>query len=562
MLKSLHISNFALIDKIELEFCPTLNIITGETGAGKSIIVDALMTLFGSRISPDTIRKGAKKAVIEGEFDIDLSDISAVLNENEIEAYDNLIIRREITEKGSRCFVCDTPCTVALLKQLGNMLVDFHGQHEHQSLLDPATHIAILDRFAGNEAIVADYRNDFKNHLSNMKLLEQLKTKEEDSNYRLESYRFELNQILKVAPERGEEDSLENELKIIENSEMLYNLCSELNERLSESDSSVRSGLALAQRTLAQLSKIDSKFEDFNTELSSVSIALDEVINFTASYINSIHFDPERIETIRQRLVQLKGLRKKYGSENDIFDRIEFLQSELDRANSLETQIVELEKKLLVSNKNLTSKAIEISKRRKEAALNLDGKIIESLNQLGFGSANFATNICIKSADDKTSEALTASLDGVRAEILPDGVDVVEFFLSANKGEEMKSLSAVASGGEISRIMLAIKSAIARSDSIPMMIFDEIDTGISGRIAQKVGSVMRMLADSHQIIAITHLPQIAAFSAQHIALSNKKPKVGPLYRRMFWTATDELAKSQNCSAAKMLPIPHSKAQWS
>ena len=523
MLKTLQIRNFALIDNIEIEFQAGLNIITGETGAGKSIIIDAITMLLGDRASVDYIRQGERKAIIEGYFEINAqSAIGAILKENDIDFDGNfMIIRREILDRGaSRCFINDSPVQVQLLKQVGDLTIDLHGQHQHQSLLDMKNHIKILDNYAHNENLTEYFKREYTSLLNSINHIQSLLNKRKHLKNQNESYKFELDRIQEINPQTGEEDKIEAELKIIENSEMLLGLCSELENNLTESDQSVRQHLVNSLRTLEQLARIDSRFEIYQNECRSLLISIDEMNNFAVSYKSDIDFDSEKTEELRKRIVELRSLRKKYGSWDVLFDRKAILEKELALALNFDKEIENTTKQIGEQKRILADLALDITNNRNDAALKLKQNIEFTLKSLGMENVVFDAHIS-QDIDDNQQDnnlKLNIMLNRQIMKINPIGCDTVEFYFSANKGISPAPLSEIASGGEVSRVMLAIKTATAEADSIPVMIFDEIDSGISGRIAQKVGAAMLNLSNNHQIISITHLPQIAAYAKAHFSV--------------------------------------------
>ena len=522
MLRTLLVKNFALINKLELDFGNGLNIITGETGAGKSIIIDALMIVLGERASADFVRSGEKKAVIEAHFELGQSNpLYDILEEEDYDIEDGeLILRREILAKGSsRCFLNDTPIQVGRLKEFGDYLVDFHGQHDHQLMLKKDSHIRILDVVADIDAEKQKYTEKFNELKSAVKNYKSLSDREKQLKSREEHLRFELEEIEKVSPEKDEAEGLERELKILQNSEILFNLTSELFAGLYENDNAVRDVLTDASKKLEELLNIDPQFADYLNECKSAIISIDEIAKFVKDYNGQINFDSERIEEIRGRLLQLQGLRKKYGTFDAVIDRWESLKEELSLIDNFDGELETLRKNIKKLKTELGKSAAGISKARKTASKTLNTQIVKILSDLGINHAAFEVDFKSEILEGKaTPEDITAIIDSKEYRAYPDGSDKVEFLISTNKGETPKPLVHVASGGEISRIMLAIKSIIAESDSLPILVFDEIDTGISGKIARKTGIAMKKLAERHQIVAITHLPQIAALGDNNISV--------------------------------------------
>ena len=528
MLKSLLIKNYALIEEISVEFSAGLTIITGETGAGKSILIDALGLLLGERASSEMIRTGTDKAVVEGIFDITRnSRIAAILKANESDPADELIVRREVSNKGtSRCFVNDSPVSVSMLKEIGDVLVDLHGQHEHQSVLRPETHIDFLDDFGGTEKELNEYHESYRTLASLVGKKKDLQDQEEQLKAKKSLYEFQIKEIDAVDPHVGEEDKLESELKILENTEKIHELTGGIRQLLYDEETSVRDGLAKARKMLEQLSQIDSTLSESVNELRGAEVAVDEISKQVQQYASRVEFDPVRLEEIRDRLGALTLLKKKYGGTVDLL--IEFrkkIGEEFAFAQNFEGEIAKLEKEIGAVRTECGRLAERLTQKRKEHAGRLEKAIISSLVELGIAKGKFVTSIEQQKVDP-AAHRLAVKIGREHFDATPSGVDRVEFFLSTNAGEEVKPLVKVASGGEVSRIMLALKSALAQSDKTPLLIFDEIDTGVSGRIGQAVGLSLKKLSQHHQVIAITHLPQIAGLAETHFAVekteANKK----------------------------------------
>jgi DNA repair protein RecN (Recombination protein N) len=538
MLKSLVIKNYALIEEISVVFSHGLTIITGETGAGKSILIDAFGLLLGERASSEMIRTGTDKAVVEGIFDISRnSRIAAILKANESDPADELIVRREVSNKGtSRCFVNDSPVSVSMLKEIGDVLVDLHGQHEHQSVLRPETHIDFLDDFGGTEREIREYHTSYRTLASLVGKKKDLQDQEEQLKAKKSLYEFQINEIDAVDPHVGEEDKLESELKILENTEKINELTGGIRQLLYDEETSVRDGVAKARKMLEQLAQIDGTLSESVNELRGAEVVVDEISKQVQQYASRVEFDPVRLEEIRNRLGTLTLLKKKYGGTVDLL--IEFrkkIGEEFAFAANFEGEIAKLEKEIAAVRTECGRLAERLTQKRKEHAERLEKAIISSLADLGIAKGKFVTSIEQQKVDP-ASHRLAVKIGRDHFDATPSGVDRVEFFLSTNAGEEVKPLVKVASGGEVSRIMLALKSALAQSDKTPLLIFDEIDTGVSGRIGQAVGLSLKKLSSHHQVIAITHLPQIAGLADAHFAVekieANKKTttrlrKLGP-----------------------------------
>ena len=523
MLNSIMIKDYALIENINAEFNKGLNIITGETGAGKSIIIDSMGLLLGERASTEVVRKGSKKAIVEGFFNVKQNEkVFKLLTKNEIDFDDELIVRREISLKGSnRCFLNDTPAPLSLVKEVGNLLVDLHGQHEHQSLLRSELHIEMLDEYAGLEAEVNKFSEVRKNILQKKKEIDELLSKELELRQKKEFYQFQIKEIDEVSPEEGEDEKLEDELKILENSENLLQLTTEVYGLLYEAEGNARDALSQANQLLSDLRRIDSAFDEKTKESSEALALINDIAEFIRSYKDKIDMDPERIEAIRERLGSFSLLKKKYGlTLEKVIEYRKKIDSEVDLADSFSDKIKELENKLNRLREDTGALAKRISSVRIAASKKLKKEIEEELKYLGIPDANFEVLIQQKISDDGKADSVI--FENKHYKYDRRGFDEVEFFISSNIGEDPKPLAKIASGGEISRIMLALKTVLAKNDRLPLLIFDEIDSGVSGRIAQKVGQSLKSLAAFHQIIAITHLPQIAGLSDHHYAVEKKK----------------------------------------
>ncbi len=519
MLKSLSIKNYALIDELELEFGTGLNIITGETGAGKSIIIDALSLVLGERATSDEVRSGADKSVVEGIFTISGNKkVQRLLDAAEIENGEEIIVRREVSQKGqSRAFVNDTPVPIAQLKELGDHLVDLHGQHEHQSLLRPETHIDLLDDFGGLDTLIKNFKTAYHDLNAELGELKDLISKRDALKEKRELYAFQIKEIDAVNPEPGEIDNLESELKILENSEKLYEVSTKLYELLYDSESSIHDQLVVVRNQLEDLSEIDKSFEPLKEESESAKAVVDEITRFVQSYSSKIDFNPERLEEIRERLGVLSMFRKKYGGSLEA--AIEYrdkIGKEFELAENFDEAIRKLAVNVETERAKLSEIAERLSAKRREVAERVTRSIVGVLAEIGIESAQFEIGIRNRPYGGEAAELKPlVKLGKDFYETTEKGFDFVEFFVSTNVGEEPRPLAKVASGGEISRIMLALKTILAKSDRLPLLVFDEIDTGISGRIGTKVGRSLKTLSGFHQIIAITHLPQIAGMADAH-----------------------------------------------
>jgi DNA repair protein RecN (Recombination protein N) len=523
MLRSLSIRNYALIDEVTAEFSSGLVILTGETGAGKSIIIDALSLILGDRASSEVVRRGTDKAIVEAVFDVTGNGkVKALLQENEMEVADDLIARREISAKGqSRCFLNDSPVTLGLLKQTGQLLVDLHGQHEHQSLLRIETHIGMLDEFGGLARMVAEFQSALKTLREGLARLRDLRERESHLREKQEFYLFQAKEIDAVNPQLDEEERLATDLRILENAETLFGATTEVYQSLYEGDRSVHDLLVVARNQLHTLAAIDPRFADAARECSSAEAIVSELAKFVQSYNAGVEFSPERLEEIRDRLGRMSLLKRKYGgSLQAVIEHRRKIAEELSLAENFEEVTAGIQGEVAAARKQCALIAERLSVKRNEVARKIDKAIVEELARLGIPHARFSTRITQQeypqTAALENEECVQLGRKAVRLNAC--GYDDVEFFISTNLGEDEMPLVKVASGGEVSRIMLALKSILAKSDRLPVLIFDEIDVGVSGRIAQAVGSSLKTLSGFHQVIAITHLPQIAGFADTHFAV--------------------------------------------
>ena len=523
MIKTLYIKNYALIGKLNVEFDNGLVILTGETGAGKSIIIDALGLLLGERASSEVVRSGAEKAIVEGVFQVvGNKKLQRFLQENSLEAADDLVVRREITAKGqSRCFINDSPTTAALQKQAGEFLVDLHGQHEHQSLLRVENHIEMLDEFGGLGLMVGEFQASLKDLRDLSRQLTELRRHEQQLREKREFYEFQLKEIDAVAPQAGEDDQVASELKVLENAEKLFETTRDLYEKLYEGENSIHDLLVLVRNRLQDLASIDKMLADAAEEGSSAVAIVNELAKFVHGYNARVEFNPGRLELLRERLGQLAHLKKKYGGslENVLVHR-ENIAKEVNLAESFDTVIDKLTGEIGRARELCDAAAQRLSSKRQETARKIDKAIVNELANLGIKNGKFSTRFSrAEMTEARTTDGQSTELyinAGRQKVALNDrGCDTVEFYISTNLGEDVKPLAKVASGGEVSRIMLALKSILAKSDRLPVLIFDEIDVGVSGRIAQAVGLSLKNLSSYHQVIAITHLPQIAGLADAH-----------------------------------------------
>lgn len=512
MIRSLYIKDFALIEELEVSFEQGLNILTGQTGAGKSIIIGALNMILGERANTEVIRQGASKAIAEATIYAGKNaQINSILLDNAVETSDHLILRREIRDTGSRGFINDTPVTIQVLKQVGDFLVDLHGQHDHQFLLKDENHRVVIDDMDPVHPSLISYRKSFQKMSALQKELQNLKRREAELREKTELYRFQINELEQADLDPDEEEELESEMNLLDNSEELDQKAAAIVEIGNGDEMSLIDLLNKIKLHLEDISRIEPEFQTYLDEISSARISIQEAIQFTERYRNQIEFNPQRLEKLRQRQSELNRLRKKYNRDiPELIGYLNEIKSELNLAENFDLEIEKLQKKISEHAAVLKEKALNLHNSRNKAGELLSDKIESALKHLGIPHPQFEVRV-----KWLFSENGWISIDGQKVECQQSGCDDVRFFISTNKGEEPKPLEKIASGGEVSRVMLALKSIIAKEQQLPVMIFDEIDTGISGNISEKVGREMRKLSEYCQIVAITHQPQIASQAHKH-----------------------------------------------
>jgi DNA repair protein RecN (Recombination protein N) len=514
MIQSLFIKDFALIDELEVSFEEGLNILTGQTGAGKSIIIGALNMILGERADTEVIRQGAAKAIAEAIIRTNGNEeIDRLLEENAVEKRPELILRREIRSSGSRGFINDTPVTISVLKQVGDYLVDLHGQHDHQMLLKEENHRSVIDGFAEVKPALKAYQDSYEEMVELRKKLRKLQKRERDLQEKVELYRFQVKELEDAGLDPDEEEELEAEMNLLDNAEELDQKAGAIVELGKGDEINVMDLLNQIKLHLDDIARIEPEFESYREEISSARISIQETVQFAERYRNKIEFSPNRLEKLRSRQNELNRLRKKYQrSIPELINYLHEIKSELNLAENFDLEIEKLEKTLSGKVEELAEKAKNLHDVRLKIGKNLAEQIEKELNNLAIQHADFEVRVdWIISSEEQG----WITVNGEPVECNEHGCDNIRLYISTNKGEEPKPLAKIASGGEISRVMLALKSIIAREQSLPVMIFDEIDNGISGEISEKVGRKMRRLSEKCQIIAITHQPQIASQAHKH-----------------------------------------------
>lgn len=501
MLSKIFIKNYILIDELELDLADGLNIITGETGAGKSILINAIDIAFGAKTGKEVIKNNADKAIIELTLLNKKQDLSGLFDEYGIDDNgEEIILSREITQTGSRSRINGCLVNQEFMRKFRELFIDIHSQHQTYSFLQPKYHIILLDAYAKNTcgAMLGNYKKEYSRYKDLEAKLEELKNSADKTEEQIDFLKFQVNEIDEAQIKSAEEDEeLNNELSVLENVEKLKDLTGSSFWSISGDDGSILDTLIQIKSNLTKASGMDNSLEDSESRIIEAIEVLKDVSSSLREYSSALEFDEERINSIQERLFMLDKLKHKYGGTLEkVMEQGEKLRKELDSIEFSTQNIEELEKEIVEEEKKLELLAGEISEERKNYAQVLSGLIIEKLEKLELPKVKFEIHF------DRT-------------ELSPNGFDKVEFLISTNISEGLKPLAKVASGGEISRVMLAIKTIFAQSDNIDTVIFDEIDTGISGKTSQAVADEVKELAKYMQIIMITHQAIIASKSDKH-----------------------------------------------
>jgi DNA repair protein RecN (Recombination protein N) len=512
MLKTLRIRNLVTIDDLSVEFGPGLNVLTGETGAGKSIVVDALGLASGDRGDSALIRTGAERSVIEAAFDgVASGPLAQLLTERGLDAGDEiLVVRRELSASGSgRVLVNGSPSTVAVLRELGESLVDLHNQHEHQGLLSPDRHLELLDAFGGNEAALAGVAAAFRDVAAAEARLTRLFDLEREGRVRVEALRETLREIRGVDPKPGELDALKRDRAILQNGARVAELLDEAIARLDEGEDPAIASLHAAERRVAELGGIDPLLAPLAARLESARLELEDARDTLSAYRDRLDFDPARLESIESRRAALERLLLKWGpAEDDAQGEAMRAERELATINNLDAELAEAERQRAAARAAYVAAARVLSKRRTDAAARLGPAVEAELKPLAFGKARFTVALT-------PSRGATAGSDATGVPFHPAGVERAEFFLAANPGEAARPIGRAASGGELSRLMLALHVVLDAAAPGRVLVFDEVDAGVSGSVAVAVGARLARLAARHQVLCVTHLPQVAAHAHGH-----------------------------------------------
>jgi DNA repair protein RecN (Recombination protein N) len=491
MLRFLAIRRLAVIDALEVEFGPGLTVLTGETGAGKSILVEAVGLLIGGRASPDLVRTGEESATIQAIF--------------ETPDGRELVVRREVSAQGrSRAFLDDALCTTAAMREQCGGLVDLHGQHEHQRLLDPATHLDLVDEFAALGEARAAVAEAFAVWRGARAGVEELRRAERDKASRLDLIAFQLGEIERVAPVAGEDETLAATRQVLANADRLGRLCAEAYDALYEGEHAALAGLGAAWRKVGELAALDPRFQPYLDAREAIKSQLEDLAFFLRSYAADIEASPERLQEVEDRLAAIERLKRKHGPTlADVLARHEALGRERDLMEHAADRGAALELELARARERYLAAATALSTARQTHAGRFCRTLEKALADLAMPRTRCELRLATAAGEEEWTER---------------GLDRGEFYLSPNPGEDVRPLARIASGGELSRIMLALKSQAATEAPGKTLIFDEVDAGIGGAVADVVGARLRGLGDRYQVLCITHLPQIAAYGSAHVRI--------------------------------------------
>ena len=504
MLSLLHIENIAVIDRADISFDQGFNVLTGETGAGKSIVIDAISAILGERAYRDMIRTGTNKASVRAIF-TDVPQLSW-FTENDVEYDPETVIQREIHLDGKNvCRVNGALVSVSILRKLGMQLINIHGQHDSATLFDEDNHLSFLDAFGDNEQLRGAYTEKYEAVAKLRREIDKMTMDEGEKLRRMETLRYQIAEIEKAELEIGEDEALEERRKILQNAEKLSNGMDTAVECLYGGESDGAAGLlAQAEYALARLAKFSDNFAAMHERVSDLMYQVQDVAEEVRDARDDLSYSADELDQIESRLDVIHKLRRKYGVTcEDILNYLDKAKKELDEIEFADDHLERLKKKLKKAEKEAWDAAKELRKNRQETAVTMADRILTELAQLDMPRVQFTCQF--------TETELTAN-----------GADAVAFYMSANAGEALKPMSKVASGGELARIMLAMKNVLAEKDQVNTLIFDEVDTGVSGRAAQKVAEKLRSVASHKQVLCVTHLPQLAALATTHLLIAKSE----------------------------------------
>lgn len=502
MLRLLHIENIAVIEQADILFEDGFNVMTGETGAGKSIVIDAISAILGERAYRDMIRTGCGKASVRAVFDR-VPEL-AWFAENDVPYEDELTVQREIYLDGKNvCRVNGLPVSVGVLKKLGLQLINIHGQHDSAALFDENYHLSFLDSFACNENLLEVYRQKYQSLQALRREMERLSMDESEKLRRMENLKYQIEEISRAALKAGEDETLEARRKLLQNAEKLSDGLEEASRCLNggEDSDGAASLLAQAERALAKLTRFDESLTALHDTVADLMYQVQDAAEQVGDRIYAMSYSADELERIEERLDIIHRLRRKYGATcEDILAYLDRAKAELDEIEFADEKMEQLRKKEKAALREAKDAAMALRESRKQAAAGLAERVLKELADLDMKKVQF-------------------SCEFTETELSPLGADAVAFYMSANLGEALKPLNKVASGGELARIMLALKNVLAERDHVPTLIFDEVDTGVSGRAAQHVAEKLKSVSKSKQVLCVTHLPQLAALADTHLLIA-------------------------------------------
>ncbi|MES9856479.1 MAG: DNA repair protein RecN [Sedimenticola sp.] len=511
MLQHIHIKDLAIVTDLEIEFRPGMTALTGETGAGKSILIDALGLVLGDRADNGMIRSGCERAEISASFTIDDQEAAAGwLQESALDDGNQCILRRVLTRSSnSRAFINGSPVPIKSLQQLGELMVDIHGQHAHQSLLRRTHQRELLDGYAGHQRLCNKTSTLYHQWKSTEEKLADLATAAQDREARIDLLSYQINELMELGLEAGELEGLLDEHKRLSNADELVESCNLMLNTLSDGDKTALTQLNRALSELNALNDRSSRLDESREMLESAAIQVEEATSNLREYGDSLELNPARLDQLDRRLTEIHDLARKYRCQPEVLlETMDALTSELNQLKNTTTQLSNLEQEVAALWSQYREQALKLDKSRKTAAKKLGKQVIEGIQSLGISNGIFEVEV-ITLEDDKASAS---------------GLSQIELLFSANPGQPPQSLGKVASGGELSRLSLAIQVATIRCARVPTLIFDEVDVGIGGGVAEIVGRLLRKLGESRQVLCVTHLPQVASLGHQHLLIHKESKK--------------------------------------
>ncbi len=525
MLRAIHIRNYALIDTIDVSFPDNMAIITGETGAGKSILLGALFLLLGQRAESELVNDKTKKCIVEGEFSSKHPEIKNFFAQNDLDLGNEILIRREISPEGkSRAFINDTPVTLVQIKALASKLIDIHSQHENLLLNESGFQLSVVDAYAAHTTLLDDYKKQFSRYKTVAKELEFQIIREAEARKEKDYLEFQVNEMSEAKLEVGEEKKVEEELEMLTHADQIKALLIASSDILQSGDSNLVAALVDVKNKLASVANYNTAIADLVTRINSMVVELKDISAEVENIEQKINHDPKRANTLSERLDTILRLAQKHrvNTSEELLKIEEELVGRLQNISSLETQIEQLQKEKNALDEALKKMAVRISAGRKKVIPKLETDIQDHLGALGMPNARFKIDLL-------PLEAFAAL-----------GTDDVRFMFSANKGKDLREVEKVASGGELSRLMLVIKALVAKLTDMPTIIFDEIDTGVSGQVAGQVAELVLKISASMQVIMITHLPQIASRGNTHFMVYKEDQKNKTVTRIRQLTADERV----------------------